>query len=330
MPHRYHVKSIALGDLHIAEQLISDYRFKPFYFVHSVKNEKLNTLATRRIQRFLSTPKNEAFGLTDKEGKLVALAGVEPLEWDSEILGVICGRIPFFMLSGDNEDQARQGRALLTELLGYARSLDIEMLSIRTSAHDFGLIHPLEDTGFRIMDNGMTAIYHKSVLFDYLKKGLILRHYQDGDLPDILELIAGAYEDDRFHNDPRIPYEKAEAIYSNWISKSCTNPGPDEHVLVGEYEGKVNGFFQYQLLHDFSEATGIHVHSCGLAAVKRGREGLGIYHSLLSRAIKIFIEEGSPYGMTRIPFSIQPILKLTLRLGPSFLVNDLTFHLWLD
>jgi hypothetical protein len=67
-----------------------------------------------------------------------------------------------------------------------------------------------------------------------------------------------------------------------------------------------------------------------LAAVRRDAQGLGIYHSMLSKAINIFIEIGSIYGMTRIPFSIQPILKLSLRLGPSFLVNDLTFHLWME
>ncbi len=330
MPHRYHFIEFELSDLHKAEELIDSYMFKPFYFVHAVKNEKLNTLATRDIQRFLSSPKSEAYGLTDKDGKLVALAGVGPLEWDTKVLGFVCGRIPFFIVSGTYEERATQARALLTEIQGDARRMDIEMLSIRTSAHDFGLIHPLEDVGFRVMDNGMLAIYHKSVYFEYKKKGLILRDYKEGDLPEILEIISGAYEDDRFHNDPRIPHDKAEALYEAWITKSCIEPNREEHVMVAEYEEKVAGFFEYQPVHDFSEVTGIHVHSCGLAAVRRDRLGLGIYHSMLSHAIKTFVELGSPYGMTRIPFSIQPILKLTLRLGPSFLVNDLTFHLWLE
>ena len=281
MPHRYHLITFDLGSLHTAEELIDSYKFKPFYFVQAVKNEKLNILATRSIQRFLTAPGNEGFGLTDKDGKLVALAAVGPLEWDTEVLGIVCGRIPFFILSGTYEDRSRQARALLTELLGYARRLDIEMLSVRTSARDFGLIHPLEDAGFRIMDNGMSALYHKSVVFDFLKKGLILRDYQDGDLPAILVIISGAYEDDRFHNDPRIPNEKAEALYAAWITNSCTNPGRDEQVMVAEKDGKISGFFQYKLVHDFSEATGIQIHSCGLAAVRRDRSGLGVYHSML-------------------------------------------------
>ena len=330
MPHKYHVESFDLSALHKAEELIDGYQFKPFYFVQAVKNEKLNILATREIQRFLSSPKNEAFGLTDNDGKLVALAGVGPLDWDTEILGIACGRIPFFILSGPYDDRSGQARALLMELLGYARRLDVEMLSIRTSAHDFGLIHPLEDAGFRVMDNGMVAIYHKSVYFEYLKKGLTLREYRDGDLPEILEMLSGAYEDDRFHNDPRIPKEKAEALYAAWVTNSCMNPGKDEKFMVAEFEGKPVGFFQYQFVRDFSETTGIYIHSCGMAAAVQDRHGLGIYHSMLSRAIKIFIEAGTIYGMTRIPFSIQPILKLTLRLGPSFIANDLTFHLWLD
>ncbi len=330
MPPKYKLTRFVLDDMPKAEKLISNYRFKPYYFVHSVKNEKLNLLASRRLIHFLSGHKNGGLALYDASGDLAAVAGWEELPWDGKFLDAGCGRIQFMMLSGDITDQARQARFLLDEIIAAARRNGIEMLSIRTAAYDFGLIHPLERDGFRVMDNGMTALYHKSVQFDYLKKGLILRYYEEGDLPTILDILAGAYTDDRFHNDPVITTEKADKLYEAWVTNSCTRPGRDEKVMVAELDGEVAGFFQYQLVRDFSEVTGIQIDSYGMAAVRRDRRGLGIYHSMLSRAIQLSIDSGTTYAMTRIPFSIQPVLKLTLRLGPSFIANDLTFHLWLD
>lgn len=330
MPPVYRLTEFTLNDMPDAVQLISDYRFKPFYFVHAVKNEKLSQLATRRLMHFLTGHESGGLGLRDSDGKIAAIACFEELHWDSKLLEVECGRIPFMILSGTVGEQAKQARVLLAEILANARKKGVEMINIRTSAYDFGLIHPLEDAGFRVMDNGMTALYHKSVYYYYLKKNLILRNYEDGDLPGVLEVLAGAYTEDRFHNDPRVPQEKADALYAAWVTNSCTNPGPDEVVMVAELDGKPVGFFQYQFVRDFSETTGINIHSCGMAAALRDRRGLGIYHSMLSKAIKTFVENGTIYGVTRIPFSIQPILKLTLRLGPSFIANDLTFHLWLD
>jgi hypothetical protein len=330
MPPDYRLTDFTLGDLPDAGRLISEYRFKPYYFVHSVKNDKLNELATKRLTHFLKKNESGGIGLRDDDGNFKAFAGYEELTWDTKLLDINCARIPFIFLSGDIGEQSKQARMLLAEIIAKAKSKGVQLINARTSAFDFGLIHPLEDAGFRVMDNGMTALYHKSVEYHYLKKGLILRDYQDGDLPTVLEILAGAYTEDRFHNDPRIPGGKAEELYAAWVTNSCTNPGKDEKVMVAEFEGKPAGFFQYQFVRDFSETTGIHVHSCGMAAVVQDRHGLGIYHSMLSEAIKIFIEAGTIYGMTRIPFSIQPILKLTLRLGPSFIANDLTFHLWLD
>jgi hypothetical protein len=99
-------------------------------------------------------------------------------------------------------------------------------------------------------------------------------------------------------------------------------------VLIAERNGVIKGFFQYQYEPEFSDATGIKLFSYGPAAVVRDRTALGAYYSLLSFAISDSIVRGGTYAMTRIPFGIQPILKLTLRLGPSFMTNDLTFHHW--
>ena len=54
MSPKYRLTGFALDDIPKAEPLISDYRFKPYYFIHSVRNEKLNLLAKRRLIHFLS------------------------------------------------------------------------------------------------------------------------------------------------------------------------------------------------------------------------------------------------------------------------------------
>ncbi|MFH1676848.1 MAG: hypothetical protein ABIC40_07470, partial [bacterium] len=111
--------------------------------------------------------------------------------------------------------------------------------------------------------------------------------------------------------------------------QNCSmSPKYQEWVLVADRNGVNKGFFQYELNKEFTDATGTGLFSYGPAAVMRDRTALGAYYSLLSFAINDSIMRGGTYAMTRIPFGIQPILKLTLRLGPSFMTNDLTFHHW--
>jgi hypothetical protein len=343
--------------------LANSYEFKPYFYVSAAPDEGLNKIFVGRLTRFLARcqakPDQCAF-LTalDESGKLVGFIGVAVLDFDSAVLGTPSGRIPFCVIApsvnpGSSRftpemplhEAYRLARPVADEILASAlqwlREQEIVFTNVRTAALELPLIHALESAGFYLIDNGITAFYHKDNAPKYEKSGYDIRLFADKDLPTVQQIMRGAYTQDRFHLDPRIPNRAAEELYQLWIEHSATSPKDQEWVLIAERSGSgpvstevgtkaavIKGFFQYQYEHEFSEATGIGLFSYGPAAVVRDRTALGAYYSLLSFAVNDSIMRGGTYAMTRIPFGIQPILKLTLRLGPSFMTNDLTFHHW--
>lgn len=337
-------------------QIADQYEFKPYFYVSAASDDSLNYIFRNRISQFLKrcagNPSGCAFFIAkDDSDRIVGFSGAEILDFDSAVLEIPSGRIPFCVISPSiNPGSPRfcqqavyasgQGfnefysvcydiaSSLIKETMQWMREKKVVFTNIRTAALELPLIHALETNGFNLIDNGITAFYHKDNAPKYEKSGYDIRLFADKDLPVILEIMKGAYSQDRFHLDHRIPYKAAEQLYQLWIEHSATCPKDQEWVLIAERNGVVKGFFQYQYEKEFSESTGIGLFSYGPAAVVRDRTALGAYYSLLSFAVNDSIMRGGTYAMTRIPFGIQPILKLTLRLGPSFMTNDLTFHHW--
>jgi len=318
--------------------LADSYEFRPYFYVNAAPLDGLQKIFRDRIGRFLNLSNNQPdkalFVIArDESGKIRGFAAAQVLDFDTAVLKVPSGRIPFCVVGpsykpADYFEAHPIAQALIAAALEWLEEHDIVFTNIRTAALELPLIHAIEGQGFYLVDNGITAFYHKDNFAQYEKSGYDIRLYADKDLPAVLEIMRGAYTQDRFHLDPKIPYEAAEELYQIWIESSCREPKENEWVLIAERKDTIKGFFQYEYNREFSEATGIGLFSYGPAAVVRDRTALGAYYSLLSFAVNDSIMRGGTYAMTRIPFGIQPILKLTLRLGPSFMTNDLTFHHW--
>ena len=313
------------------------YEFKPYYFVTAAGDEGLNKILNGRIAKFLSIAtshpdKAAMFLARDDSGRLVGFAGAQVLDFDTAVLDIPSGKIPFAIVGPcdiENYDTSRKAAdALVCSILDWFNEKGIVFTNIRTAAMELPLIHALEKLGFYLIDNGMTAIYHKDSVTRYEKGSYDIRLFADKDLQTVLDIMKGAYTHDRFHQDPHIPYEKAEELYQLWIRRIATDPHDQEWLLIAERKGQIKGFLQYENNREFADATGMGLFSYGPAAVVRDRTALGAYYTLLSFAVDDTVMRGSDYGMTRIPFGIQAILKMTLRFGPSFMTNDLTFHHW--
>jgi len=318
--------------------LADSYEFRPYFYVNAAPDEGLQAIFRGRLERFLKlsngNPDKAVFlTATDDSGALRGFIGAQVLDFDTAVLKIPSGRIPFCVVTpsykpSDYFEAIPVAQALIIAAMEWLDEREIVFTNIRTAALELPLIHAVEKAGYYLVDNGITAFYHKDNFAQYEKSGYDIRLFADKDLPDVLEIMRGAYTQDRFHLDPRIPYEAAEELYQIWIDSSCRQPKDKEWVLIALRRDTIKGFFQYEYNREFSEATGIGLFSYGPAAVVRDRTSLGAYYSLLSFAVNDSVMRGGTYAMTRIPFGIQPILKLTLRLGPSFMTNDLTFHHW--
>ncbi|HEX9745929.1 MAG TPA: hypothetical protein VGB30_10935 [bacterium] len=309
------------------------YKFKPYFFITAAPEAGLNKIFSNHVERFLqksSASENAAFFIARNDKReIVGIAGAEWLDFDTAALNAESGRVPFVaVVPEEYKDAAPVAYELIESCMEWLGKRKVVFTNIRLAAMELPAIHAVERHGFYLVDNGFTAIYHKDSVQEYEKGGYEIRLFAEKDLPVVMDILAGAYQTDRFHMDPEIKNEDAEELYRVWVHHMCMNPKDQEWVLIAERKGTIKGFFQYEYNREFSAATGIKLFSYGPAAVVRDRTALGAYYSLLSFAINDSIMRGGIYAMTRIPFAIQPILKLTLRLGPSFMANDLTFHHW--
>jgi hypothetical protein len=318
-------------------QLADSYEFKPYFYVSAAASEALETIFRNRVAKFLASAREQPDKIVfflgrDEKSRIKGFAGAEVLEFDSKILGIRSGRVPFCVVGSSARESYPMSRqfadALMGAALGWLRNERVVFTTLRTAAPELPVIHAAEAHGFRLIDNGITALYHKDSFTNYQQEGYDIRLFEYRDLDTILDITRDAFIQDRFHLDPRIPYETAEELKQLWVRRCCTQPRDQEWVLIAERKGLVKGYFQYEYNREFSEATGIGLYDYGPAAVARDRSALGAYYALLSYAVADSIRRGGTYAMTRVPFGIQPILKLTLRLGPAFMTNDLTFHHW--
>ena len=314
-------------------ELADSHEFKPYYFVNAAPEGSLETLLKNQLTGFLrkceDPSKAALFVAKDDSGKPLGFCGAELLDFDTAVLKVNSGRIPFFVPgSGEYNDIRPVADQLMSAAMDWLKERDVVFTNIRAAVYEMPLIHAAESAGFNLMDNGITVIIHQDNAPKYEKAGYDIRLFAGKDIDIVREIMRDAYTHDRFHLDPKIPHEAAEELYQLWIHHCCVSPRELERVLIAERKGVVKGFFQYHYEKEFSQTTGMGLYTYGPAAVVRDRTAIGAYYSLLVFAIENTTMLGAPYAMVRIPIGITPILKLVLKLPPSFMGFDMTYHHW--
>ncbi|HDS29592.1 MAG TPA: hypothetical protein ENN67_00975, partial [Firmicutes bacterium] len=208
-------------------RLADSYEFKPYFFVSAAPPDGLNTILRNRISRFLTKAadnKSAAFFLANNDkGELEGFCAVEILDFDSAVLKIQSGRIPYCVTGSKDYNAARPvADALIDAAMSWLRERDVVFTNIRTAALELPVIHAVEKAGFYLVDNGITALYHKDNAPKYEKSGYDIRLFAEKDLQTVLEIMRGAYTHDRFHLDPKIPHDAAEELYQLWIHHCCT------------------------------------------------------------------------------------------------------------
>ncbi|MFH1676198.1 MAG: GNAT family N-acetyltransferase, partial [bacterium] len=220
------------------KSLAENYRFKPYFFVNAASEEGLRNIFLARIGKFLAKCEDSAhagfFTANDESGKPLGFIGVEVLDFDTAVLKIPSGRIVFCVVDDDYAKGRPVADALINASMAWLSERGIVFTNARTAALELPLIHALESSGYYLVDNGITALYHKENAPAYEKASYDIRLFSGNDLNTVLEIMRGAYTHDRFHLDPKIPYDAAEELYQVWIHHCAMSPKDQEWVLVAE------------------------------------------------------------------------------------------------
>jgi dTDP-4-amino-4,6-dideoxy-D-galactose acyltransferase len=151
---------------------------------------------------------------------------------------------------------------------------------------------------------------------------IVTRAATPADLPVMREIAATSFRSARFHQDPRIPREKADALYVRWIEADLG--GRADVVLVTGDGDQLRGYLSCYSHRDGDTASG----GFGIMGVHPKYRGLGVARGLVDAALNWFAERGT----TRVSFPTQARNITTQRVfqRAGFLTYDvrLVYHKW--
>jgi hypothetical protein len=255
----------------------------------------------------------------------VAVAA-RPLPWDTAFFGVQMGRIDY-VLGGAGASEAALGAALDASL-GAARRSGLAHITARVDVADLRTMGALEARGFRTMDALVTYIMRpvKDPPVNVRTVGTI-RESRPEDAGAILEITAEAYRGyrGRFHLDPHLPLDRADALYLEW-ARQCVNGSMADIILVSEDSAsRVIGYLAYRRRQPMS-SVGMPIFGGGLGACRR--DSPGAYASLI-RDATIWSHERGGMGEYQTQNYNFPVIRVYEAAGAHYVRAEYTLHLWL-
>lgn len=148
-------------------------------------------------------------------------------------------------------------------------------------------------------------------------QGLEVEGARREDLAEIVDVAGGAFGNERFHVDPRLPSRLGDLRYQNWVRSSLEHPTQRLHAV--REGGELVAFFVTEQLPDGT----CYWHLNAVVPKRQGR-GYGL------RAWRAMMNQARREGATRVRTSIvarnHRVLNLYARLGFGFPAPSMTFH----
>jgi ribosomal protein S18 acetylase RimI-like enzyme len=193
------------------------------------------------------------------------------LDWDTEFFGLPIAQVNGGYLTPE----------IITEVLRWSRDNNISCLYFLCAPDDDYSVRIAEENGFHLVDVRVELSWRAHKVSD--ESNIIVRHFEDSDIAELLEIASQIYKSTRFYYDKQFTESQASALYREWITKSCN--GYADTVLVSMHENTIGGFI-----------------TCHVDSPERGRIGLvgvsdyardnGIGRSLLKAAQQYFFDQG--------------------------------------
>lgn len=258
---------------------------------------------------------------------------VRELAWDTRHFGIRMG-----VLEAPDSKRgfdAAEAAALVRAAVAQARTLGYRQLTARAGPWDTAWIHALEASGFQLVD---TLVTWELLLTEALgshsgSAAVQIRTAAEADAPALKAIAKRAFADrsiwlDRFHADPRIPVERADALYETWVQNSVAPSTPGDAMadmtLTAEVGGVLAGFLTGRVVRTALELVG----QVSLNAVEAAYRGRGVYRALVEASLRWFAEQGCRRVRVRTGLASHPIHRTWQRLGAIMVMEEHTFHWW--
>jgi ribosomal protein S18 acetylase RimI-like enzyme len=254
---------------------------------------------------------------------LKGLAIMEESDWDSRILGRKIGRLSLYVPRPDASiDSLLQNVCLAAESMGFEALFGrVDMEQIRTLQV---VLRNGALLGGALITLGKNLRREETIprLSTIPRSDLTFTDAKADDGAELEKITSMAYTLSHYHNDPNIPWGRAEMIYQEWIKNSLH--GFADIVLVARLNQEIVGYATVQLKTISDKA-----YACiDLLTTKESLRGRRIGSSLVLEAIKRTVDKTDTV-IVGTQVSNLPALRLYQRLMFMPIMIEGTFHIWL-
>ncbi|MGD9903859.1 MAG: N-acetyltransferase family protein [Vicinamibacterales bacterium] len=303
--------------------LVDAYAFKAYRHYRTCTRKQQAAVLAAEIDEALAA---EPFGQwVTRDGEEAAVVA-RPLPWDSQFFGVPMGRLDVMLASP--EATAEHLEAALAATMAAARAAGVRHLAARVDVADLRTMGVLEGAGFRTMDALVTYIMRpgKDPHPEVRPVGTI-RDATPEDTAAIVAITAEAYRGyrGRFHLDPHLSSERADALYLEW-ARGCAERRLADTVIVAEDSGgAISGYLAYRRREPVSRLA-MPLFGGGLGAVRR--DSPGAYTGLIQEGSQRAHAAGavSECQTQNYNFAVIRIYEVA---GFHYVRAEYTLHAWL-
>lgn len=313
-------------DFELIGSLLSGYRF-PTYLHYPNSRHFVNYLIAL-FQELHGSEAKTGVVAEAENGRLVGLASVERLAWDSEHFGIEMAKIGHLFSVGSYQESLEVKEALLACILQRCEAQQIGFLSCRINSEDFSSLHLLESSGFNLMD--IIIVLSKDLQEEVMairdNRRYRIREFEREDLTTLLSIGGELYSSSRFCADPKFDRKQVEGLQSKWIENSCAKDA--DAALIIEVDGKLGGFITCILEKEYARLTGTKLGFIGLLGVLPQARGKGCGMRLVNAALNWFKSQGADIVTVGTQSINYRALGVYQKAGFKVAASLCTLHKW--
>ena len=305
------------------DALIAAHPYKPYRQYRTYSRREQTAILRADVDHTLATSGESSVALGTPD--LMAAVIVRPLPWDSAYFGVPMGRADL-LVRPDTTHAQRE--AAIEAACRTAREAGGRHMTARVDVGDLETLAALETHGFRTMDALGTYILRagKDAVREVRSVGP-LRPATPADRDEILAITRQAYAGyrGRFHLDPQLPRDRADAFYEVWAQQCLSGAMADVVMVSSDSAGRVIGYLAHRRREPAS-SIGTPIYGGGLGACRP--DAPGAYASLI-RDSALWAHGQGAVAECQTQISNFPVIRVYESVGFHYVRAEYTLHAWL-
>lgn len=305
------------------DALIAAHPYKPYRQYRTYSRREQTAILRADVDHTLATGGESSVALGTPD--LMAAVIVRPLPWDSAYFGVPMGRADV-LVRPDTTHAQRE--AAIDAACRTAREAGVRHMTARVDVGDLETLAALETHGFRTMDALGTYILRagKDAVREVRSVGP-LRPATPADRDEILAITRQAYAGyrGRFHLDPQLPRDRADAFYEVWAQQCLSGAMADVVMVSSDSAGRVIGYLAHRRREPAS-SIGTPIYGGGLGACRP--DAPGAYASLI-RDSALWAHGQGAVAECQTQISNFPVIRVYESVGFHYVRAEYTLHAWL-